>query len=265
MNIFVCVKQVPDTETKITLKTDKSWIETDQVKWIMNPYDEFAVEQALLFKEKNPGTVVTVIRVGAVNAQTEILRTALAMGADQAILIENDEPIIPSVIAGALNEVIKRNGSTCDLVLTGKQAIDTNGHQVPQMLASLLDIPAITDVVKVEMSSDGQLTIKKEGISELAFQTPLPVLISCSKGLNTPRYPTLPGIMQAKKKPLTKLKLSELNIHMDMNIEKVLQNPELSLPQGRGSGKIYSPESDEQITATLHTVLNELKTQEKIL
>src|SRR6056300_197647 len=132
MKIFVCVKQVPDTETKITPKGDGTFIETNSIKWIMNPYDEFAVEQALLVKAANAGSTVTVVRVGGVK-DTEALRTALAMGADDSILVEAEDNLDSYMTAKALKGAIEKSGNSPDLILAGKQAIDDDCSQVPQL------------------------------------------------------------------------------------------------------------------------------------
>ena len=156
---FVCIKQVPDTETKIKPSGDGSYIDTTGIKWIMNPYDEFAVEQALLVKAANAGSTVTVVRVGAVK-DTEALRTAMAMGADDAILVEAADNLDSFATAKALKGAIEKSGKTPDLIFTGKQAIDDDCLQVPQLLAQMLELPSVSVVVGYEQDGD-KVTLKR--------------------------------------------------------------------------------------------------------
>ena len=204
MNIFVCVKQVPDTETKIVPSADGTFIETSSIKWIMNPYDELAVEQALLVQAANAGSTVTVVRVGS-SKDTEALRTAMAMGADDAFFVEAPDNLDSYSIAKALKGAIAKSGKTPDLILTGKQAIDDDCLQVPQILATMMDIHSVTVVVGYEGSAS-DITVKREieGGALEVYGVKLPAMIACNKGINTPRYASLPGIMKAKKKPVDK-------------------------------------------------------------
>ena len=160
MNIFVCVKQVPDTETKVVPTGDGSYIETNSIKWILNPYDEFAVEQALQVKAANSGSVITVVRVGGVK-DTEALRTAMAMGADEAILVEGADNLDSYMTAKAIKGAIEKSGKTPDLILTGKQAIDDDCLQVPQLLAQMLGMPSVSVVVGFEQNGAGYI-LKRE-------------------------------------------------------------------------------------------------------
>ena len=149
MNIFVCVKQVPDTETKITPNSDKSFVDLNNIKWIMNPYDEFAVEQALLVKQQDPSSTITVVRVGS-KQSSEALRTAMAMGADKGVLINTDQQLDAFATAKAIKGAIEKTGEKPDLILCGKQAIDTDSLQVPQLLAQLMGLPSVSVVVGFE-------------------------------------------------------------------------------------------------------------------
>ena len=164
MNIFVCVKQVPDTETKVQPNADGTFIETTSIKWIMNPYDEFAVEQALLVKADNPGSTVTLVRVGGVK-DTEALRTALAMGADDAVLVEADDNLDSYTIAKALKGGIEKAGKQPDIIFAGKQGIDDDALQVPQVLAQMLDLPAVSVIVGYEKSGEN-ISVKSIGFLE---------------------------------------------------------------------------------------------------
>ena len=159
MKIFVCLKQVPDTETRISIKADKSGIEEAGVKWVMNPYDEYAVEEALKLRDGAGGGSVTVISVGPKTRVVEVLRTALAMGADDGLVIDSVDAIDSYLAAQAIAAAIKKEGAF-DLILTGKLAIDANSASVPQMLAEALGIPHVTVVTKLTAGSP--LTVERE-------------------------------------------------------------------------------------------------------
>lgn len=211
MRIFVCVKQVPDTETKIKLKPDASGIDTAGVKWVMNPYDEFAVEEAVKARETGKATSVTVFSVGPKTRIVETLRTALAMGADEAVAIDAPEDIDSSTTAKALAAAIKSEGEF-GAIFTGKLAIDDNLSAVSQMLAENLAIPHATVVSKLEMGEQLVAEREIEGGTKEIVQLSKPALIGANKGLNMPRYPSLPGIMKAKKKVIKELTLDGLGV-----------------------------------------------------
>ena len=208
MKVFVCIKQVPDTETKIKLKPDGSGIDFTGVKWVMNPYDEFAVEEAIKMKEGGKASNVTVVSVGPKARVVEALRTALAMGADDAVVVDAPEDLDPSAVAKALAGAIKAEGGEFKFVLTGKLAIDDNASAVSQMLAENLGTPHATVVSKLE-TADGSATAEREteGGTREVVELKLPAVIGANKGLNMPRYASLPGIMKAKKKPIKELTL----------------------------------------------------------
>lgn len=212
MKIFVCVKQVPDTETKIKLLSDGSGIDETGVKWVMNPYDEFAVEEALKTKEAAAGSTVTVVTVGPKSRAADTLRTAMAMGADDAILIEAQGYVDGFLAAKAMAEAIKKEGGA-DLVFTGKLAIDDNASATPQFLAEFLEIPHVTVVSKLTVSEKSlEAEREVEGGTKEVFELQLPALVAANKGLNMPRYASLPGIMKAKKKPLKEISLADLGL-----------------------------------------------------
>jgi electron transfer flavoprotein beta subunit len=245
MNIFVCIKQVPDTETKVVPNADGSFIETSSIKWIMNPYDEFAVEQALLLKAANAGSTVVVIRVGGVK-DTETLRTALAMGADEAILVEADDNLDSYQIAKAIKGGIQKSDKTADLILAGKQAIDDDCLQVPQLLAQMLNLPSVSVVVGLEQDGD-KLTLKREveGGTIEVYEVNTPVVVACNKGLNTPRYASLPGIMKAKRKPLAQHSLADVGVSAD---DRRVKYSNFQLPAEKPAGKKYEA-TDEAVQA----------------
>ncbi len=211
MKIFVCVKQVPDTETKIKLKADASGIDTAGVKWVMNPYDEYAVEEANKSREAGKATSVVVLSVGPKARVVETLRTALAMGADEAIAIDAPEDVDSAMTAKALAAAIKAEGEF-GMVMTGKLAIDDNLASVSQMLAENLGIPHATVISKLEQGDVLVAEREVEGGTKEMVQLTKPALIAANKGLNMPRYPSLPGIMKAKKKVIKELNLDGLGV-----------------------------------------------------
>lgn len=211
MRIFVCVKQVPDTETKIKLKPDASGIDPTGIKWVMNPYDEYAVEEAVKSRESGKATSVVVVSVGPKTRVVETLRTALAMGADEAIVVDASDDIDSSMTAKALAAAIKAEGEF-GMVMTGKLAIDDNLASVSQMLAENLSIPHTTVVSKLEQGDVVLAEREVEGGTKEIVQLTKPALIAANKGLNMPRYPSLPGIMKAKKKVIKELTLEGLGV-----------------------------------------------------
>jgi electron transfer flavoprotein beta subunit len=262
MNIYVCVKQVPDTETKIVPTADATFIETSSIKWILNPYDEYAVEQALLLQAANAGSTVTVCRVGSVK-DTEALRTAMAMGADDSILVEAPDNLDSFMIAKALKGAIEKSGKKPDLILTGKQAIDDDCLQVPQILAQMLDLPSVAVVVGLQHSGE-TLTAKREidGGALEVYEVKLPVLIACNKGINTPRYASLPGIMKAKKKPLVIHKLADVGVS---DADKRLKYSGFSLPPEKPAGKKFDASDVAKHRDVVSQVVGLLRNEAKVI
>ena len=200
MKIAVCIKRVPDSETRVKIASDGKSLDEAGVKFILNPYDEFAVEEALRRKEKAGAGEVVVVALGPAAAQ-ETIRTTLAMGADRGILLQSDRiPTDGLEVAKALAAELK--GAGFDLILFGKMAIDDYNHQVGPMVAELLDLPCVTTVAHLEIEGmKGAAEREIEGGVEVV-EFPLPAVLTTDKGLNEPRYPALKGIMAAKKKPL---------------------------------------------------------------
>ncbi len=254
MKIYVCIKQVPDTETKIKLKADNGGIDPTGVKWVMNPYDEFAVEEALKLKEGGKATSVTVITLGPKARVVEALRTALAMGADDAVVVDAPEDLDPSATAKALAGAIKAEGGDFKFVLTGKLAIDDNAASVSQMLAEYLQAPHATVVSKLE-AGDTNATIEREteGGTREVLQLTLPAVIAANKGLNMPRYASLPGIMKAKKKPVKELTLEAVGASA-ADIRVKFKN--YQLPPEKPAVKMISGDSAAQ-AQTLAKLLRE--------
>lgn len=256
MKIFVCVKQVPDTETKIQLKSDRTGIEESGIKWVLNPYDEFAVEEALKVKEANAGATVTAVSVGPKGRVVDALRTALAMGADDAIVIDATEALDPLATAQALARAIKKEG-TAAFVFTGKLAIDDNSAAVSQMVAEFLDIPHVTVVSKIAYEA-GQITAEREveGGAREIFMVKTPCLLAANKGLNTPRYASLPGIMKAKKKPVKELSLADLDLSPASSKVKYKN---FELPAEKPAVKMLSGDAGTQAKELVKLLMNEAK------
>jgi electron transfer flavoprotein beta subunit len=212
LKIVALIKSVPDTEARIKINADGSDVDPQGVKFVMNPYDEFAVEEALLLRDKaGAGSTVTVISLGPDRA-VEALRTALAMGADDAV--HASDPAFDGgdhqTTARVLAEVVRPLGA--DLVLGGKQAIDNDSAQTLPALAEYLGVPQVLIAVEFTLgSNNASATIRRrvEGGDEVVEVT-LPAVVSCEKGLNEPRYASLPGIMKAKKKEIKKIALADL-------------------------------------------------------
>jgi len=259
VNIIVCLKQVPDTETQIKIGSDSKSIVTDDIKWVMNPYDEFGVEEALRLKEKHGGEV-TVVGLGP-SRVTESIRTALAMGADKGILIRDDALDGSDSLANAkaLAAAVKDLGY--DLIFTGQRGVDDDMGVVGATLAELLNIPQISLVVKLEVSDDGK-SVKVERPIEgetLVIESSLPALVTAQKGLNEPRYASLPGIMKAKKKPLEEKSLADLGLNSgDFGVgARKLKILELTPPPARAAGKIVEGETPQEKAAQLAKLLHE--------
>lgn len=199
MNILVCISQVPDTATKVAVGPDGKSINPQGVKFILNPYDEFAIEEGLRLREAHGGSVAT-ITVGGESAK-EVLRTALAMGSDSAILVKDDVRADSFVVAASIADAARELSP--DVILFGRQSIDFDSFQLPSMVAELLDLPNVSMVSKLSIDgSTANCERDVEGGKEIVSVT-LPCVLSAQKGLNDPRYPKLPDIMKAKQKPIT--------------------------------------------------------------
>ena len=207
MKIFVCVKHVPDTAANIKIINDSSF--DDSVKFVVNPYDEYAIEEAVKIKN-NTGAEIIIITLGTAQAIATI-RSAIAMGADRGIHIKTDELMVDTLTTGkALKEAIEQDGNA-DLVLTGKQSVDSEGMQTPYYLAKELGLPVVTDVVSLLLEDDHAIVECEQGGGERAvMEMDVPCVIGATRGLNDPRYPKLPDILKAKRKPVKELLLQDL-------------------------------------------------------
>lgn len=209
MKVLVAVKRVVDFNVKVRVKSDSSGVDTANVKMSMNPFDEIAIEEAVRLKEKGVATEVIAVSCGVAQCQ-ETLRTAMAIGADRAILVETTEDLQPLAVAKLLKAVVDREQP--GLVILGKQAIDGDCNQTGQMLAALADLPQATFASKVEVLGGVALVTREVDGGSETLELTLPAVITTDLRLNEPRYVTLPNIMKAKKKQLDILKVEELGV-----------------------------------------------------
>jgi electron transfer flavoprotein beta subunit len=243
VKILVTVKRVPDPETQLKINAAGTDFATDGIKWVVNPFDEIAIEEGLRIKEKNAGSEVVLVSIGPKTAQ-EQLRTGLAMGADRAILVVSDENLEPLAVARVLQTLVDQEKP--EFILMGKQAVDYDHNCAGQMLAELLGWPQATFASKVELA-DGKATVTREvdgGLETLAVA--LPAIVTADLRLNEPRYASLPGIMKARKKELKEIPVADLGIDVAPRVKIVkLENPEK-----RAAGR--KVESVQELLKVLH-------------
>ena len=238
------VKRVPDTESKIKINHETNSINEDGLNFVLNPYDEYAVEEALQIKEAKGGQV-TVFSVGSEETRT-ILKKCLAMGADEAVLIKDDagETFDGLRTAKIIAQVLKTKYTEFDLLLFGKQSVGSDNAIVPSMVAAILDLPQVNVVTKLEIEGNtGSAHREIEGAGEKVTFS-LPAVISAQKGLNEPRYETLKGIMAAKRKEIPVVTLEELDFQPD-ELEVKIQLTKMESPPAREEGKIIEDEPGE--------------------
>lgn len=211
MNIFVCIKQVPDTTTRIKLREDGNGIDEADIQWIISPHDELAIEEALRLREQQTGSNVSVLSAGPERV-TDSLRMALAMGADSAVRLDLPSDADSGMNARALAAAIGKLGPV-DIVFTGKEAIDDGAAAVGPLLAVFLDLPSVTVVNGIDYG-DGAITCRRDvgGGNIEVIETPLPAVVAAQVGLNEPRYATALNIIKAKKKPIDTLSADELGV-----------------------------------------------------
>lgn len=255
MNIYVLLKRTFDTEEKITLKDAK--INEEEAEFIINPYDEYAVEEAIQLRDAHGGEV-TVISVGNEEAEKQ-LRTALAMGADKAVLINTEDDVEDGdqyTTAKILAEYLR--DKEVDLILAGNVAIDGGSGQVGPRVAELLGIPYVTTITKIDIDGRNVTVVRDVEGDEEIIETTLPLLVTAQQGLNEPRYPSLPGIMKAKKKPFDELELDDLDLDEDDVMAKT-KAIEIFLPPSRGEGKILEGELADQVKELVQLLQREAK------
>ncbi len=258
MKIGVLLKQVPDTETKIRVAGDG--IEEGDVKWIINPYDEYAVEEALRLKASLGDGEVLIFSLG--KARTlDAARTALAMGGDRAVILDDDsfDGSDAYGTAKALAAAIEKED--CGIVFTGRQAIDLDQSSVPQAVAAFLEWPHASLITSFEHGGDAAIVKRPVGGGSVeVVEVALPAVLTCNKGLNDPRYASLPGIMKAKRKPVTRYTADDLDVGDDVggdNAKVVLSD--FQLPPGRTAGRILEGEIGDQVKELVKLLREEAK------
>jgi len=255
MNIYVLLKKTFDTEEKIVIADGQ--IEDDSAEFIINPYDEYAVEEAIKQRDEHGGEV-TVVTIGDEDSEKQ-LRTALAMGADKAVLINTEDDLEDGdqfTTAKILETFFE--DKEADLILAGNVAIDEASGQVGPRLAARLGISYVTTITDLKI--DGEtVKIDKDVEGDVEkVETSLPVLVTCQQGLNEPRYPSLPGIMKAKKKPLEELEIDDLDLDED-ELEPKTKTVEIFLPAEKEAGKVLEGEVADQVQELISLLKNEAK------
>ncbi len=249
MKLLVPVKRVVDYNVKVRVKSDGTGVDIANVKMSMNPFDEIAMEEAVRLKEKGIATEVVAVSCGVQQCQ-ETLRTALAIGADRAILVQTDAELQPLAVAKLLKALVEKEQP--GLVILGKQAIDDDANQTGQMLAALADLPQATFASKVEVSGDtATVTREVDGGLETISLT-LPAIVTTDLRLNEPRYVTLPNIMKAKKKPMDTVTPADLGV----DVAPRLKTLKVAEPPKRGAG-VKVPD--------VATLVAKLKTEAKVI
>jgi electron transfer flavoprotein beta subunit len=244
MKILVPVKRVVDPYARIRVKADGSGVELQQIKMVMNPFDEIALEEAIRLREKGVVTSVVIVSIGEAVCQ-ETLRHGLALGADEAILVEHSKSLISFEVAQILEKVIQEEKP--QIVMMGKQAIDSDANQTPQMLAALLDWPQATFISKIEIKSETAEVTRETDSGLEVLEVMLPAVVSVDLRLNEPRYATLPNIMRAKSKPLKTL---SFDLPEDSNQLKLIQ---VMSPPVRQKGTVLT--SVEELVEKIKPVL----------
>lgn len=230
MKILVPIKRVPDYQARIKVKGDGSGIETEGIKWIVNPFDEIAVEEALRLKEGGKASEVIVVSVGPQDVATQ-LRYAMAMGADSGILVTTSGEVDSDLASRILVEIFRRG--EYGLILMGKQAIDSDASQTPQLLAARLNLPQACFASKVVLEGDRAVVTREVDGGLETIRVPVPAVISTDLRLNEPRYASLPGIMKAKKKPLEEIPIESLGVDVSCKVRVRRMAP----PPKRSAGR----------------------------
>ncbi|NNG02162.1 MAG: electron transfer flavoprotein subunit beta/FixA family protein [Desulfobacteraceae bacterium] len=256
MEIVVLLKQVPSTESLVEIAADGVSIKTDDIKWVMNPYDELAVEEALKIRESGEGQV-TILTIGPEKA-VEAMRTALAMGADKGVRIDPGDLRLDGlgtakVLAAALKEM------PYDLIIAGHRAVDDDNYQAGPAVAELLGIPNISMVIKQDIS-DGKIQCHRtvEG-GTVVIESPLPALITTQRGLNEPRYASLPGIMKAKKKPVDVKPIADLGLDENALAGKTTIAALTPPPERKGGRVLDGDTAQDKVTALVNALRDEAK------
>jgi electron transfer flavoprotein beta subunit len=256
MKIYVCVKHVPDTAAKITVVGGAGFTET--CKFIVNPYDEYSLEEAVQIKQREGRGEVVVVTVGKESAVTT-MRSALALGADRGILVKTEAQFLDSALTSqAIKRAIEQDGVP-DLIFCGKQSIDSEGMQTLYRLAKGFDMPAVNDVVDLSLK-DGVATVEREigGGAREVLEMPLPCVIGATRGLNEPHYPKLPDIMKAKKKEIKQIDIAQLGLDLTAPQTEIVN---LEAVAERGQARMMVGSTREMVQELVRI----LKDEEKVI
>lgn len=259
MKIAVLIKRVPDTASVFKVGADNKSVDTAGLKFIMSPYDEHAMEEAIATKEAGKADEVIAVTIGAEGTQ-ETIRTALAMGADRAIFVK--EEAVGTFSSRGISEALAAalKAEDVGMVFAGKQAVDDDASQVPERVAEILDIPHASVVTRFEMG-DGSVTVDREiEGGHYTLEIPTPALFTFEKGVNTPRYPTLPNIMKAKKKEIKEVSLGDLGLDAGA-LASTLTIENMALPRQDRLNKILDGDTAERVSQ----LLSVLREEEKVL
>lgn len=258
MNIIVLMKQVPDTESVIELSDSGMSIDPEEIKWVINPYDEYSLEEALLIRESRDDVTVTALTAGDEEADHS-LRTAYALGVDEGIRIDTTElsGLDPVGAAAILAAAVKKQ--SCDLVLAGLRSVDDDHYQVPAMVAEELDLPLVSSVTRQEI--EGSTITCQQAIEggSARVQADLPAVLTTQKGINEPRYPNMRAIMKARKRPVTVLSLSDIGLdEAAFSAEQSrLRVVSLAYAPQRGAGQVIEGENGAAKAEALVKLLKE--------
>ncbi|WP_260288633.1 electron transfer flavoprotein subunit beta/FixA family protein [Peribacillus aracenensis] len=254
MNIFVIMKRTFDTEERVAISNGR--IDEGGAEFIINPYDEYAIEEAIVLRDQHGGEV-TVVTVGEEEAEKE-LRTALAMGADQAVLINSEdiEEIDQFTTASLLALYLKKQ--EYDIILGGNVAVDGGSGQIGPRLSESLGIPQVTTITNLGVANGKATIVRDVEGDEETVEVSLPVLVTAQQGLNEPRYPSLPGIMKAKKKPLEVVDLDDLDVDEDI-VEAKTTTVQVFLPPAKQAGKVLDGDATEQVKELVSLLMSEAK------
>ena len=256
MKVAVLVKRVPDTASELRVAEDGKSVAVSGLKYVMSPYDEHAVELAIQLKEAS-GAEVVIVSAGSADTK-DAIRSALAMGADSGLLVVTPDGLSGKAAARLLARAL--SGLSADLILAGKQAVDDDGAQVPERVAEILGIPHASVITRFELNGAAASVDREIDGGQYSFEVPLPALFTLQKGINTPRYPTLPNIMKAKKKEIKEVTPESLG-GSGAELASGITVESMYLPRKQRLGKVLSGDTP----ARVHELVRVLREEEKVL
>ncbi len=259
MKVAVLMKRVPDTASVLKIGADNKSVDTTGLKYVMSPYDEHAIEEAIQLREAGKATEVIVVTMGPEGSQ-ETIRTALAMGADRAIFVKDGATAGVNCRGTAMVLAAALKKEDVQLIFAGKQAVDDDASQVPERIAEILNIPHASVVMDFELNGNVATVEREIEGGSYKIEVPLPALFTIQKGINTPRYPTLPNIMKAKKKEIKEFSLADLGLSA-ADIASGISIEGLALPRADRLNKVLQGTSEERVKL----LLSALREHEKVL